>query len=162
MPTKSPCSRAHPRAGTRRRNGNPSGIRVSALVGLGVLAVLSLQSEHAHAQNTDRVNVSYVAQPSLDACPDRGEIEGLDPQGDGFLAVRTGPNAEYEQIDELHNGDVVMLCDYRNGWHRVAYAGESQAAAECSTSSEQMADSKPYAGQCKSGWVHGNWVRWIW
>ena len=84
----------------------------------------------------------------------------MNPQGDGFLAVRTGPSTEREQVDELHNGDVVMLCDYQNGWHRVVYPGQGQEATECYSASERRPD--PFTGPCKSGWVHGNWVRWIW
>jgi hypothetical protein len=97
----------------------------------------------------------------MDPCPAWGEIEGLDPQGDGFLAVRTGPSTRYEQVDELHNRDVVILCDYQNGWHGVVYPGDGQDSEECKATSESMSKPQPYRGPCKSGWVHGNWVRWI-
>ena len=154
-------SQARPRATTARRKPHLGGVRAPALVGLGVLLMLSLQPQRAHAQGTDVVNVSRSSQASIAPCPSWGEIHGLDPQGDGFLAVRTGPGTNNEQVDELHEGDVVILCDYRNGWHRVVYPGEGQEARECSTNPEAMPNSEPYRGPCKSGWVHGNWVRWI-
>lgn len=162
MATKSLGSRARPRAGTRRRNGLPSRLTVSALVGLGLLLGLSLQPQPVDAQDTQRAEVALNVQSSMDPCPDRGEVQGLDPQGDGFLAVRTGPSTEREQVDELHNGDVVMLCDYQNGWHRVVYPGEGQEAAACLRRSRQLPEPGSVTGPCRSGWVHGNWVRWIW
>ncbi len=162
MLTKLLDSQAPPQAETCRRDGCPSGLRASALIGLGFLLVLTLQPQPLHAQDTERVAVSLASQPSMDPCPDRGEVQGLDPQGDGFLAVRTGPSTEREQVDELHNGDVVMLCDYQNGWHRVVYPGEGQEAAACLRSSDQMPEPGSVTGPCRSGWVHGNWVRWLW
>ncbi|WP_370048554.1 MULTISPECIES: SH3 domain-containing protein [Salipiger] len=62
--------------------------------------------------------------------PPRGEINtdtgclvtGLDPNGDGFLALRAGPGSGYAQIGSLHNGDAAYLracegkwCFVRNG-----------------------------------------------
>jgi hypothetical protein len=124
--------------------------------------LLALPLQNAHAQQLDRVAVSDVGQPTTPACPDRGEIHGLDPEGDGFLAVRTGPGTDHEQVDALHNGDVVSLCDYRNGWHRVVYSARASDVAECSIKSDQMQARESMAEPCRSGWVHGNWVRWIW
>jgi hypothetical protein len=54
------------------------------------------------------------------------------------------------------------LCDYQNGWHRVVYPGEGQEAAACLRSSDQMPEPGSVTGPCRSGWVHGNWVRWLW
>jgi hypothetical protein len=145
-----------------RRHRRPGGVTTSALVGTAVLLLLPLLPQQVHAQDADRMTVAHVSQPTMDPCPSRGEIQGLDPQGDGFLAVRTGPGTDHEQIDELHNGDLVILCDYENGWHGVVYPQEGQEAAECYAGAEQLADPESYRGPCRSGWVHGNWVRWIW
>jgi len=40
-------------------------------------------------------------------------VSGLDPNGDGFLALRAGPGSKYRQIGRLHNGDAAYLrkCD---------------------------------------------------
>ena len=48
-------------------------------------------------------------------------VAGLDPGGDGFLAVRTGPGADHQKIGELRNGDVVRTCDARGAWVAVVY-----------------------------------------
>ena len=36
-------------------------------------------------------------------------VERLDPNGDGFLALRAGPGTNYSQIGSLHNGDAAFL-----------------------------------------------------
>ncbi|MGQ0563831.1 MAG: SH3 domain-containing protein, partial [Gemmobacter sp.] len=59
-------------------------------------------------------------------------VTGLDPNGDNFLAVRSGPGTEYRKIDELHTGDQVRTCDLRGNWVGVYYGA---------------------GGNRKSGWV---------
>ena len=51
-------------------------------------------------------------------------VTGLDPNGDGFLALRTGPGSHYQQIGSLHNGDAAYMraclgkwCYVENGAH---------------------------------------------
>lgn len=63
-------------------------------------------------------------------------VAGLNPNGDGFLAVRTGPGTQFRKIDEVHNGDVVATCDSRGAWVAIVY-GPSKA----------------------KGWVHGKWLK---
>lgn len=43
------------------------------------------------------------------------KVTGLDPNGDGFLAMRAGPGTEYAQIDSLHNGDAAYIAAGRRG-----------------------------------------------
>ena len=62
-------------------------------------------------------------------------VSGLDPNGDGFLAVRTGPGTGYQKIDELHNGDLVRTCAMTGPWVGVYYGNPR-----------------------RKGWVHGNWL----
>ena len=62
-------------------------------------------------------------------------VVGLNPGGDGFLAVRSGPGTEYRQIDELHNGDLVRTCAIHGQWIGIYY-GEPRLR----------------------GWAHGNWL----
>ena len=62
-------------------------------------------------------------------------VTGLDPNGDGFLAVRTGPGTQYRKIDELHNGAGVRPCERRGNWWGVYYGSPR-----------------------KKGWVHNNWL----
>ena len=81
-------------------------------------------------EGAGRVTISPRSTPEHTA----GEVSGLNPRGDGFLAVRYGPGSEFTQRDRLHNGSPVDIL-YRDGdWLQVSYRdGE--------------------------GWVHGNWVR---
>ncbi|WP_167360249.1 SH3 domain-containing protein [Sulfitobacter dubius] len=66
-------------------------------------------------------------------------VEGLDPNRDGFLAVRTVPGTNYRKIDELHNGDGVRPCVRNGNWWGVYYGNPR-----------------------RNGWVHGNWLgRWV-
>ena len=63
-------------------------------------------------------------------------VSGLDPNGDGYLAVRAGPGTQYRKIDELHNGDIVSRCDARGRWVAVVYGPLK-----------------------KKGWVNGRWLK---
>jgi hypothetical protein len=74
-------------------------------------------------------------------------VAGLDPDGDGFLSVRTGPDSGYPKIDEVHNGDVVAVCDRRGDWVGVFYTGSNIGTGY---RDEHAA---------RSGWVHSNWLR---
>jgi hypothetical protein len=48
-------------------------------------------------------------------------VAGLNPQGDNFLAVRSGPGRDFAKIDELYQGDRVLLCDERGQWVGIVY-----------------------------------------
>lgn len=63
------------------------------------------------------------------------QVMGLNPNGDGFLAVRSGPGSNYKKIDQLHNGDSVRPCTQKGKWFGVYYGSPR-----------------------KKGWVHGNWL----
>jgi hypothetical protein len=62
-------------------------------------------------------------------------VAGLDPNGDGFLAVRSGPGTKHRKIDELHNGDEVRTCAQSGAWVGITYG-------------------TPH----RKGWVHGKWL----
>lgn len=63
------------------------------------------------------------------------QVAGLDPNGDGFLAVRTGPGTGYRKIDQLYNGDLVRTCARSGSWIGVYYGQPRRV-----------------------GWVHGKWL----
>ena len=104
-----------------------------------VIASLSLclayGASGTHAQN--------LAVPIIDDCVSDGHIAcwatsrvaGLNPRGDGFLAVRTGPGTKYRMIDKLYNGDVVETMKRRGSWVGVRYRNG------------------------RKGWVHSRWLR---
>lgn len=73
-------------------------------------------------------------------------VAGLDPNGDGFLAVRRGPGTEFAKIDEVHNGDVLFTCDARGPWTGVIYTGSNANRGYQAEHQERR------------GWVHSNWL----
>ncbi|MGH0264824.1 integron [Sinorhizobium meliloti] len=101
-----------------------------------------------------QVPVVIEADPNIDACGGNGVVGGLNPSGDGFLAVRSGPAPKYAEIDRLYNGEEVYLCAVRGKWLGVVYSNQRQ---HCNVTKPWIS-TQPYTGPCKSGWIHQNWV----
>ncbi len=68
------------------------------------------------------------------ACYATSLVQGLDPNGDNFLAVRAGPGSDHAMIDRLREGDVVEVIAFDGAWRGVRYGGG------------------------RLGWVHGDWL----
>jgi Caspase domain/Bacterial SH3 domain len=64
-----------------------------------------------------------VPKPQGDACNRFGKVRGLDPNGDNFLSVRTGPGSGFEEIDRIFTGNGVSICSQQGKWLRVKYGG---------------------------------------
>lgn len=98
-------------------------------------AALLLVAPAATAQRLDVPIVPYCDQATTQAaCSGVATVMGLDPNGDGFLAVRTGPGTKFRMIDKLYNGERVTTINGEGRWWGVEYRGGRQ------------------------GWVHGNWL----
>lgn len=95
--------------------------------------VFAVTISAAQAQQLD-VEFSIIEDDQAAGCAG-SIVAGLNPDGDGFLAVRTGPGTEYRRIDQLHNGDMVRTCAMNGPWVGVYYGEPRQ-----------------------KGWVHGNWL----
>ena len=104
----------------------------------------------AHAQQLD-VDIIERADADFDTCS-LGQVTGLKVNGDGFLAVRSGPSSKFKKTDELYNGDKVWLFEERNGWYGVVYGVEE---LNCSPISK----SRPLRKKGKKGWIFGKWVK---
>jgi Caspase domain/Bacterial SH3 domain len=63
-----------------------------------------------------------VPKPVADACSRFGKVRGLDPNGDNFLSVRTGPGTSYDEIDRIYTGNGVSICSQQGKWLKVKYA----------------------------------------
>lgn len=74
-------------------------------------------------------------QDAQAACFGAAEVMGLNPQGDGFLAVRTGPGSDYPKIGEVRNGDRVGTYGKRGEWEAISFGPDNRL-----------------------GWAHGNWL----
>ncbi|MDW4500364.1 SH3 domain-containing protein [Sulfitobacter sp. D35] len=69
---------------------------------LASLALVALMAAPASAQQ--------ILVPSNRAAMETGcLVQGLDPNGDGFLALRAGPGSDHAQIGSLRNGDAAYL-----------------------------------------------------
>jgi hypothetical protein len=103
------------------------------------------------------VPVEVGGSAEWDACGSFGRVRGLKPGGDGFLAVRAGPGVGYAVLDKLLDGDQMYLCRTRGDWVAIVYADSRRGGEECGVH-YAIAESEPYRGPCKSGWVHKTWV----
>ena len=114
--------------------------RARALLGTGPMA-------------GEDVPIVIGGDPEVPACA-WAEVRGLDPQGDGFLAVRQGPGVGYEMTDQLYNGDQVFVCDDRGGWFAIVYPGDGP---DCGVGTP-WPEAAFYSGPCSYGWVSAKWV----
>lgn len=119
-----------------------------------IFVTLTLSFLALTARAGDTVPVMVGGMTEFDACGELGEVHGLNPRGDGFLAVRTGPGSKYPMIDRLYNGNQVYFCDKHGEWIGIVYRDPVQ---DCGVSSP-LPHRQPYKGSCLSGWVHQNWL----
>ncbi len=111
--------------------------------------------------SSDRVDVPIVlgGDESSDACAASGEIVGLDPQGDGFLSVRSGPGGpQFREIDRLYNGNTVYICAREGPWVATIYNDRHDLDPNCGVSNPWRTR-QPYTGPCRYGWIHSKYVR---
>ncbi len=104
------------------------------------------------------VPVRVGIHEDLDACGSFAEVKGLNPQGDGFLAVRSGPGADYAMRDRLREGATFYVCgESADGrWMSVVYPRKGQTQEQCEVSSPKPGGA--YRGPCAYGWVNARWV----
>jgi len=66
-----------------------------------------------------------------------GQVRGLNPQGDGFLAVRTKPDTSATEVAKLHEGDNVLVLQESNAWVYIELQDKNIR-----------------------GWSHKKWIQW--
>ena len=99
-----------------------------------------------------------IAGSDLDACLSLGQVKGLDPQGDNFLAVRAIPSADGAEKDRLGPGRMIFICDKAGDWLGVVYDPDPAAQpGDCGVGSPVETE-RPYVGRCKWGWVSSRYV----
>ncbi|SFA50829.1 SH3 domain-containing protein [Paracoccus halophilus] len=109
-------------------------ISASRSVPVAAILVLSWISP-GQAQSLDVPFDTYCPPDAQAACFGAAEVMGLDPNGDGFLAVRSGPGTDYPMIGAVYNGERVGTYGKRGAWHAITFGP----------------DNRP-------GWAHGNWL----
>ena len=102
-----------------------------------------------------QIPVIIGGDASYDACGSNGVVIGLDPNGDGFLAVKSGPGLSYPRIDKLYNGEQINICGETDSWFAVVY---TRARRDCNVSTPWPIR-LPYTGPCRSGWVFKRYVQ---
>jgi hypothetical protein len=121
------------------------------LIGSTLVHVATAQEVPIRSQ----VPVTIGGDASYDACRGNGVVVGLDPNGDGFLAVKGGPGLSYPRIDKLYNGDQVYICGGTDSWFAVVYTRTRQDYNVSTPWPIRL----PYTGPCRSGWVFKRYVR---
>ena len=120
-----------------------------------VLAPLALVISGATvmAQQLDVPIHEYESDGQAANCS-QGTVMGLKTDGDGFLAVRSGPGSNYRKLGEVHNGDRLTIFEGRDGWYGIAVpGGQIDQADVC----QRVGPRRQISGR-GLGWVHGNWV----
>lgn len=118
--------------------------------------VLVVATVPAAAQTAGVPVIIGLDGPEYDACGSQGRVVGLDPRGDNFLAVRSGPASDFAKIDEVYSDFTLQLCEKRGQWWGVVYhpSGRSEACGVTSAVPSPQA----YRGNCRAGWVYDRYV----
>ena len=122
-----------------------------------ILVCLASATHSQEALIRPQVPIMIESEPDRDACSGTGIVKGLDPYGDGFLAVKGGPGLRFPRIDKLYNGEQVYICIESSDWYGIVY---SKQRRDCNVSTP-WPRSLPYTGPCRSGWVHKRWIELI-
>lgn len=93
--------------------------RITMLTWLAfAVSILSTISGTAYSQQLSVPIVKDCVDDQA-ACYATSRVAGLDPNGEGFLAVRDGPGSNYQMIGRLVNGDVVTVITARGNWFGI-------------------------------------------
>jgi hypothetical protein len=98
-----------------------------------------------------------LAGDDLDACLSDGDVTGLDPRGDKFLALRAAPDARAPILARLRPGQRVHVCEEEGGWFGIVYSPDPAIPPGCGVASP-VPHPQPYSGPCASGWVAARYV----
>jgi hypothetical protein len=128
---------------------------ISKFAILASLAMLIAFSAGAQDARIRPVPIVVGGDPDMAACGSVGKVEGLDPRGDGFLAVKAAPSFKAPRIDKIYNGQMVTICPGDNGdWYGIIYGPPKQ---DCNVT-KPRSRAGPYTGPCRWGWAHKRWI----
>lgn len=96
--------------------------------------------------------------PDFDACGSLGVVANLNPKGDDFLSVRSGPSSIKIELDRLKSGQPVDMCQQIGRWVGIVYPPIEDPDFDCKTSSPVPHPQK-YQGPCRSGWVFDKYIQ---
>jgi len=109
----------------------------------------------------DKVPVSRVEAVAVDGndglglCA-AGKVIGLDPRGDNFLSVRSGPGGQpFRELDRLFSAETVYVCGRTAAWYAVVYPATRKFLQDC----DIVGQGRAYEGSCRHGWVYSRYVK---
>ena len=120
----------------------------------GLSIFISGEASGQQVQHRYRIPVAIQASKVEDACAN-GVVHGLNPYGDSFAAVRSGPGLRYTRLDKLYNGQLIYICVDAGDWWGIVY---TKAGQDCNVSTP-WPKSRHYTGPCRSGWAHKRWIQ---
>src|SRR5690554_3048463 len=103
------------RAGTETDMAPPPQRHPYAETALSAIAEPRLVQVNARGNILD-VPIIVEASDGLAATCWSAQVKGLNPKGDGFLAIRSGPGSEYRKIGQVYNGNLVYVVEMRGKW----------------------------------------------
>jgi hypothetical protein len=121
-------------------------------------SLLLIAATATAAQPSERVPRVGLAGNDLDACLSVGQVSGLNPRGDNYLAVRARPAAGAREKDRLGPGRWIWLCDEAGDWIGIVYSPDpADEPGDCNVGGP-VESVRPYDGDCRWGWVHSRFV----
>ena len=96
-----------------------------------------------------RVPIIGLEGPAVDACGGIARIATYEDEE----VVRERPEEGALEVDTLPHRSLVWLCQAEGEWQGIVYpSGDFQELGDCRVSSP-IAESRPYDGPCRHGWV---------
>jgi hypothetical protein len=79
-----------------------------------------------------------------------------------FVLVRMGPGTNFKEIDRVHDGLHIAICDDHDGWYGIVYDEWNGVFTEgdyCHLDIKYNKRKKhPYYGPCRHGWISKKFV----
>jgi len=104
------------------------------------------------------VPIYFGGEADREACGASGTVMGLDPHGDGFLSVKSGPGGKpFREIARVFNGQHVYICEEKGNWFGVVYPADNGYPQPCGVMTP-VHRRAPYTGPCGFGWISKHYV----
>ena len=95
--------------------------------------------------------IMEIPEEDWDTCA-FGKVANLNPDGDNFLAVRSGPSTASEMIDKIFDGEQVWIFNDEGNWIGIVYGADN---IDC----PPVQSPREYQGPGKKGWVFKKFIK---
>lgn len=89
--------------------------------------------------------VMIGGEAEIDACASIASVERP-------TTLKAGPMMQEKSLKTLTKGTTVFVCDEKNEWSGILVIPNRNKPEQCGVSTS-VAERKPYAGRCASGWI---------